>query len=112
MTGERADRGDSGPGYLRRPSKPGLHAAPRLLHLFDVYAGILQIVRIDILDLPVICLLVDGVSSPPHGVLRLAVGMTKPNLCASYDVQDSIGALFHLPFVSRPRDHADDCDLL
>jgi tripartite-type tricarboxylate transporter receptor subunit TctC len=59
---------------------------PRLLHLFDVYAYILQIVRIDILDLPVICFLVDNVSSLPHGVLPLADGVTNANPCASYDV--------------------------
>ena len=52
------------------------------LNLLQMYAHIFQVSRIDILDLAVVCFLVDNVPGFPHCVLHFAAGVMKPNLRA------------------------------
>jgi hypothetical protein len=52
------------------------------LTLLQMYAYIFQVSRIDILDLAVVCFLVDNVPGFPHCVLRFAARVMKPNLRA------------------------------
>jgi hypothetical protein len=56
------------------------------LNLLQMYAYVFQGSRIDILDLAVVCFLVDNVPGFPHCVLRFAARVMKPNLCALYNI--------------------------
>src|SRR5215510_2234911 len=84
--GEIASRGggggerprEFGEGWISNGGPQSLEYS-HFLNLLQMYAYIFQVSGIDVLDLPVVCFLVDNIPGFPHRVLRFAAWIMKPN---------------------------------